>query len=82
MTGSFPSFGKSAIPFNLCLAFSPGLNLTAEPMGAVEDSGVEPEAVKDAMDLNTFALLATAEKMQLDSIRLRISIGHRGQSPV
>jgi site-specific DNA recombinase len=48
-------------------------------MEAMEGSGVTLEAVKDTIDQNTFGLLAAVGKIELDNIRQRSRMGHRGK---
>ena len=59
---------------------SRGMYPAAALMKAVEAADVKLEAVKDTIDLNTFALLAVVGKIELDNIRERVRMGMRGKA--
>ena len=59
---------------------SRGMYPAAALMEAIEGSEIALEAVKDAIDINTFGLLAAVGKIELDNIRERVKMGMRGRA--
>jgi len=59
---------------------SRGLFPAAALMEAIEGTSVTVEAVKDAIDLKTFGLLAAVGKIELESIRERCQMGAKGRA--
>ena len=49
-------------------------------MEAIEGTDIKLDAVKDTIDVGTFGILAAVGKIELDSIRQRVSMGIRGRA--
>ena len=59
---------------------SRGMYPAAALMEAIEGTEVKLEAVKDTIDINTFAIMAVVGKIELDGIRERVRMGMRGKA--
>ena len=59
---------------------SRGLYPATALMEAIEGTAITIEAVKDAIDLKTFCLLAAVGKIELENIRERTRMGQRGRA--
>lgn len=57
-----------------------GMYPAAALMEALEGRSVGIECVKDTIDLKTFGILAAVAKIELDNIRERVRMGHRGRA--
>ncbi len=59
---------------------SRGMFPAAALMEAIEGTQVRIEGVKDTIDLKSFGLMAAVGKIELDAIRERTRMGHRGRA--
>ena len=59
---------------------SRGMYPAAAMMEVIEPRGIELKAVKETIDMNTFAIMAIVGKMELDNLKMRIKMGKEGRA--
>lgn len=59
---------------------SRGMYPAAALMEALEGTNIRLEAVKDTIDLKTFGILAAVGKIELENLKERVIMGHRGRA--